>query len=64
MKLAKRAFLFATAALSCCAILMAQQKGAEKGGAKAPPRPVLWVTTSAFPDGGEVPMKHAARGEN
>jgi len=28
------------------------------------PRPVLWVSSTAWPDGGEVPMKHAFRGEN
>ncbi|MEO8681143.1 MAG: YbhB/YbcL family Raf kinase inhibitor-like protein, partial [Vicinamibacterales bacterium] len=28
------------------------------------PRPVLWVSSPAWPDGGEVPMKHAFRGEN
>lgn len=28
------------------------------------PRPVFWVTTSAWPDGDEVPMKYAGRGDN
>jgi Raf kinase inhibitor-like YbhB/YbcL family protein len=28
------------------------------------PRPVLSVSSPSFPDGGEVPMKHAFRGEN
>ena len=33
--------------------------------AKPPaPRLVLWVTTTAWPDGGEIPMKNAARGDN
>jgi Raf kinase inhibitor-like YbhB/YbcL family protein len=36
-------------------------KGGGKGGAKGP---VLSVTSTAWPDGGEVPMKHAGRGEN
>jgi Raf kinase inhibitor-like YbhB/YbcL family protein len=31
---------------------------------KAPPSPKLWVTTTAFPDGGEIPMTNAVRGEN
>lgn len=31
-------------------------------GRGGPPRPVLWVTTSAWPDGGEIPLKHAGRG--
>ena len=30
----------------------------------APPRLVLWVTTTAWADGGEIPMTNAARGEN
>jgi hypothetical protein len=29
-----------------------------------PARPLFWVTTTAWPDGGEVPMKYAAHGEN
>lgn len=29
-----------------------------------PPHVVLWVTTTAWPDGGEIPMTNAARGEN
>jgi Raf kinase inhibitor-like YbhB/YbcL family protein len=35
--------------------------GAARGGGRGP---VLSVTTTAFPDGGEVPMKHAGRGDN
>jgi len=31
---------------------------------KAPPAPRLWVTTTAWPDGGEIPMTNAVRGEN
>ena len=38
---------------------MAQPKG--PGG---PPRPNLSVTSSAWPDGGEVPMKYSGRGDN
>ena len=34
------------------------------GGQAAAPRLVLWVTTTAWPDGGEIPMRNAARGEN
>jgi Raf kinase inhibitor-like YbhB/YbcL family protein len=34
------------------------------GGGRGPAGPVLMVTTSAFPDGGEVPQKHAGRGGN
>jgi hypothetical protein len=31
---------------------------------KPAPAPRLWVTTSAWPDGGEIPMTNAARGDN
>ena len=52
------------------AVLMAQQPpagqrgGGAAGGRGGPPRPVLSVTSPSFPDGGEVPMRHAGRGEN
>src|SRR3954462_2869051 len=32
--------------------------------ARPAPRLVLWVTSTAWPDGGEFPMKNAARGDN
>jgi len=57
----------AVMALSSCAILMAQAPAAPKGGpggAKAAPRPVLSVSSTAWPDGGEVPIQHAGRGGN
>lgn len=38
--------------------------GQPAAAARMAPRPVLWVTSTGWPDGGEVPMKHAARGEN
>jgi Raf kinase inhibitor-like YbhB/YbcL family protein len=39
--------------------------GAPAGGARGGGRgPVLSVTSTGWPDGGEVPMKHAGRGEN
>jgi hypothetical protein len=38
-----------------------QAQGQRGGGAVAPK---LAVTSSAWPDGGEIPMKHAARGDN
>ena len=39
--------------------------GAPAGGARGGGRgPVFTVTSTAFPDGGEVPMHHAARGDN
>ncbi|MEP6716267.1 MAG: YbhB/YbcL family Raf kinase inhibitor-like protein [Terriglobia bacterium] len=54
--------LFSTVALvSTCAIGFAQAPAPGRGAA---PRPVLWVTTSAFPDGGEIPARNAGRLEN
>jgi Raf kinase inhibitor-like YbhB/YbcL family protein len=38
-------------------------QGGQKGGAQAP-QARLTVTTTAFPDGGEIPMRNAGRGEN
>ena len=40
------------------------QAQAPAGRGAAPPRIVLSVTSTGWPDGGEVPMRHAARGEN
>jgi hypothetical protein len=31
---------------------------------KPAPRLALWVTSTAWPDGGEIPMKYSVRGEN
>jgi Raf kinase inhibitor-like YbhB/YbcL family protein len=73
MKIIERSLLSAIAATSVCAILMAQAPGGGKGGppgggpggGKGGARgPVLSVTSTAFPDGGEVPMKFARAGEN
>ena len=55
-----RVLLSAILALSSAAVMSAQGGGG-KGGAKGPPRPVLYVTTNAWPDGGEVPMHYAGR---
>ena len=38
--------------------------GARRGGGRGGGGPVLSVSSTAWPDGGEVPMKHAGRGEN
>ena len=64
MKTMQRGLLSAIIVLSSGAIVMAQGPGGAKGGPKGPPRPVFSVTTTAWPDGGEVPLKHAFRGEN
>lgn len=54
-----RGLLFTTLLLVPSALLMAQPKG--PGG---PPRLVLSVTSPAWPDGDEVPMKYSGRGDN
>ncbi|HKD07902.1 MAG TPA: YbhB/YbcL family Raf kinase inhibitor-like protein [Bryobacteraceae bacterium] len=56
-----RSLLYAIPLISLCAVATAQTPPAGRG---APPRPVLWVTSTAWPDGGEVPMKYSGRGEN
>jgi Raf kinase inhibitor-like YbhB/YbcL family protein len=48
-------------AITACAVASAQAPAGGRGG---PPRMVLSVTSTSFPDGGEVPMKNAGRGEN
>ena len=53
--------LSAIAAISLLSIGAVQAQ--EKKG-PAPPRLVLSVTSDAWPDGGEVPMKYSGRGEN
>ena len=63
MKIVQRAVVSAIAGLLSGVLVMAQPPGAGKGG-PPPPRLVLSVTTPAWPDGGEVPMRNAGRGEN
>ena len=48
-------------AIAISALGLAQ---APAGRGRGPARPVLSVTSPAFPDGGEVPMHNAGRGEN
>ena len=60
MNIVKQALFTTAAVLATCAVATAQGQGG-KGG---PPRPVLSVTSNAWADGGEVPMKNAFRGEN
>ena len=63
MKTVKRFVVSAVVVLSSTALVMAQAQ--KKGGGRGfPPRLVLSVTSGAFPDGGEVPMKNSGRGEN
>jgi Raf kinase inhibitor-like YbhB/YbcL family protein len=56
----QRVLVSGAAVLSCCVMLMAQAPA----GGPPPPRPVLSVTSSAWADGGEVPMKYSGRGDN
>jgi Raf kinase inhibitor-like YbhB/YbcL family protein len=60
MKITQRVLFSAIAVVSTCAMVLAQPP-AKKGG---PPRIVLSVTSTAWPDGGEVPMTNAGRGGN
>jgi hypothetical protein len=47
------------------AFLLAQQPaGKGPGGGKGPARPVFSVSSSSFPDGGEIPLKNSFYGEN
>ena len=60
-KTIQAAMLSAVAVLTSCVVVMAQGPAKGKGG---PPRPVFSVSSPAWADGGEVPMKHAFKGEN
>jgi len=62
MKFIQRSLLTAIAVVSMGALAVAQAPpGGGKGG---PPRPALSVTSTAWPDGGEVPMHFSGRGDN
>lgn len=54
----------ATVALASAALMLAQGPAGGKGGAKGPPRPVFSVSSTSFPDGGEIPLKNSFYGEN
>src|SRR5262245_52647609 len=65
-----RTFVIVTLSLLLVAITIAVAQeparggGQGRGGGRGPAGPVLTVTSSAWPDGGEVPQKHAGRGGN
>ena len=59
MKVLQRGLLSAIVVLSLSAAAAAQAPAGRPA-----PRLVLWVTTTAWADGGEIPMTNAARGEN
>src|SRR5436309_624612 len=54
--------------VGCCGLLLGQPAAGPGPGARGPgrgpARPVLSVTSSSFPDGGEVPLKYSFYGEN
>jgi Raf kinase inhibitor-like YbhB/YbcL family protein len=58
MKITQRSVLLAIVVVTS-SIGMAQNPPA-----KQPPAPKFWVTTTAWADGAEIPMRHAARGDN
>jgi Raf kinase inhibitor-like YbhB/YbcL family protein len=62
MKLIQRGVFSAIIALATSAAVFSQAPPAGRGA--APARVVLSVTSSAWPDGAEVPMRNAGRGEN
>ncbi|MGA3235963.1 MAG: YbhB/YbcL family Raf kinase inhibitor-like protein [Bryobacteraceae bacterium] len=62
MKMLQQGPLSAIIVMSTCALALAQPPAAGRGAAA--PRPVFSVTSTAWPDGGEVPMRNAGRGEN
>ena len=55
---------FIVLSLTAAAIAQAPPAGAPPAGRRGAPRPVFWVSSTAWPDGGEIPLKYAARGEN
>ena len=69
MKTMQRSLLWVVIVVSSAVIATAQapapQGGAARGGGRGgAPRLVLSVSSTAWPDGGEVPMRHAGRGDN
>jgi Raf kinase inhibitor-like YbhB/YbcL family protein len=67
MKAIQQSLLFAAIVTASATLAVAQAPaggGAPGGRGPAPPRLVLSVTSNAWPDGGEVPMHNAGRGEN
>ncbi len=66
MRSISRGLLWSAVVVSSCVVAFAQAPAAPQGGGRGPaaPRLVLSVTSTGWPDGGEVPMRHAGRGEN
>src|SRR3984957_12878449 len=69
MRAMKHGLLWAVVVASSAVVSSAQAPPAQGGTAPAggrggAPRLVLSVSSTAWPDGGEVPMRHAGRGDN
>ncbi|MBV8843396.1 MAG: YbhB/YbcL family Raf kinase inhibitor-like protein [Bryobacterales bacterium] len=64
MKILRQALVSTVIVLTSAFVVMAQGGGGKGGGKGGPPRVVLSVTSTAWPDGGEVPMANAGRGGN
>jgi Raf kinase inhibitor-like YbhB/YbcL family protein len=64
MKLKRSLLLTAVATASCTLALAQAPAGGAPAGGRGPARPVLSVTSNGWPDGGEVPMHNAFRGDN
>jgi len=63
MNVMRKSLLAALIAVLSAAVAISQQAppAGRQGGA---PGPVFWVSSPAWPDGGEIPMRNAGRGEN
>ena len=64
MKKLQKGLIAAMVAVSCSAIAAAQAPAPPQAGRGGAPRLSFWVTSSAWSDGGEVPMKNARGGDN
>src|SRR5579862_2483902 len=63
MRITRSSLLSGIAVLSMSTAAMAQAPAGAPPG-PPPPRPNLSVTSPAWPDGGEIPMKNSGRGDN
>src|SRR5437899_9531258 len=67
MRSVQRGILWGAIIVATCAVAFAQTPAPQAppaGGRGPAPRLVLSVTSPGWPDGGEVPMHHAGRGDN
>jgi Raf kinase inhibitor-like YbhB/YbcL family protein len=61
METIEQGLLYAIVAAPFLGVAIGQTTAAKTAPA---PRPVFWVTSTAWPDGAEIPMHNAARGDN